>query len=93
MFSENYESSKWCLDELVWILDRRKSLGQVVLPVFYGTDPSIVCKQEGKFGVELSKHEKYFKDNADKVQIWRASLKEVGNFSGFHYNNEYVSPD
>ena len=93
VFSKNYASSKWCLDELVWILGCSKSLGQVVLPVFYGIDPSEVRKQEGKFGVELSKHEKNLKDNADKVQIWRATLKEVGNFSGFHYKFEYVSPD
>ena len=93
VFSENYASSKWCLDELVWILDCRKNLGQLVLPVFYGIDPSEVRKQEGKFGLELSKHEKKFKDNIGKVQIWRAALKEVGNMSGFHYDNEYVSPD
>ncbi|XP_050263117.1 disease resistance protein RUN1-like [Quercus robur] len=88
VFSENYASSKWCLDELVWILDCRKNLGQLVLPVFYGIDPSEVHKQEGKFGLELSKHEKNFKDNIGKVQIWRAALKEVGNLSGFHYNND-----
>ena len=50
VFSENYASSKWCLDELVWILDCRKNLDQLVLPVFYGIDPSEVCKQEGKLG-------------------------------------------
>ncbi|XP_050263108.1 TMV resistance protein N-like [Quercus robur] len=88
VFSENYASSKWCLDELVWILECRKNIGQLVLPVFYGIDPSEVRKQEGKFGVELAKHEKNFMDNIGKVQIWRAALKEVGSFSGFHYNND-----
>ena len=42
VLSENYASSKWCLDVLVWILDCRKNLGQLVLPVFYGIDPSEV---------------------------------------------------
>ena len=98
MFSENYGSSKWCLDELVWILECRKNLGQLVLPIFYGIDPSKVRKQEGNFGVELAEHEKKkkqkkFKDNIGKVQIWRVALKEVGNLSGFHYDNEYVSHD
>ena len=50
VFFENYASSKWCLDELVWILDCRKNLGQLVLPVFYGIDLSKVRKQEGKLG-------------------------------------------
>ena len=97
MFSENYGSSKWCLDELVWILECRKNLGQLVLPIFYGIDPSKVHKQEGNFGVELAEHEKKkqkkFKDSIGKVQIWRVALKEVGNLSGFHYDNEYVSHD
>ncbi|XP_050263122.1 disease resistance protein RPV1-like [Quercus robur] len=88
VFSENYASSKWCLDELVWILECRKNLNQLVLPIFYGIDPSEVRNQEGKFGVELAEHEKNFKDNIGKVQIWRAALKEVGNLSGFHYNND-----
>ena len=50
VFSENYASSKWCLDELVWILECRKNLGQLVLPVFYGIDPSVLRKQEGNLG-------------------------------------------
>ena len=50
VFFENYASSKWCLNELVWILDCRKNLGQLVLPVFYGIDLSKVRKQEGKLG-------------------------------------------
>ena len=93
VISENFASSKWCLEELVWILQCRKNLGQLVLPVFYGIDPSEVRKQQGKFGVQLAEHEKNFKDNIGKVQIWRAALKEVGSLSGFHYDNEYVSPD
>ena len=93
VFSENYASSKWCLDELVWILDCKKSLGQVVLPVFYRIDPSEVRKQGGKLGIQLAEHEKNLKIEKGKVQIWRAALKEVGSLSGFHYNNEYVSHD
>ena len=91
VLSENYASSKWCLDELVWILECRKNFGQLVLPIFYGINPSEVRKQEGKFGVELANHEKNFKDNIDKVQVWRAALNEVGHLSGDHYNNGYVS--
>ena len=91
VLSENYASSKWCLDERVWILECRKNFGQLVLPIFNGINPSEVRKQEGKFGVELANHEKNFKDNIDKVQVWRAALNEVGHLSGDHYNNGYVS--
>ena len=93
VISENYASSKWCLEELFWILECWKNLGQLVLPVFYGIDPSEVRKQEGKLGIQLAEHEKNLKIEKGKVQIWRAALKEVGSLSGFHYKNEYVSHD
>ncbi|GMY20933.1 disease resistance protein RPV1-like isoform X1 [Fagus crenata] len=87
VFSKNYASSTWCLDELVKILEC-KSHGQIVLPIFYKVDPSEVCSQKGKFGEALAKHEEKFKDNMKKVQRWRAALNEAGNLSGWHYQND-----
>ncbi|KAF3948188.1 hypothetical protein CMV_025783 [Castanea mollissima] len=93
VFSENYASSSWCLDELVKILECKKNIGQLVLPVFYNVDPSEVRGQKREFGVALTEHEAKFKDNIDKVQNWRMALKEVGNLSGWHYMNGYVIHD
>ena len=39
IFSENYASSTWCLNELVKILECKKN-DQMVLPVFYKVDLS-----------------------------------------------------
>ncbi|KAM7518908.1 hypothetical protein LguiB_017870 [Lonicera macranthoides] len=50
VFSKNYASSKWCLDELVMILEWSRSGGREVLPVFYHVDPSEVRKQTGSIG-------------------------------------------
>jgi hypothetical protein len=93
VFSKNYASSTWCLDELVKIVECRKNNGQLVLPVFYKVDPSEVRKQDRDFGVALAKHEENFKNNMDKVQSWRTTLNEVGCLSGWHYDNVYVSHD
>uniref|UniRef100_A0A2N9GBT0 TIR domain-containing protein n=1 Tax=Fagus sylvatica TaxID=28930 RepID=A0A2N9GBT0_FAGSY len=89
VFSENYASSTWCLDELVKIVECRKNNGQLVLPVFYKVDPSEVRKQDKDkgFGAALAKHEENFKNNMDKVQSWRTTLNEVGCLSGWHYDN------
>ncbi|XP_030958194.1 TMV resistance protein N-like isoform X3 [Quercus lobata] len=88
VFSKNYASSTWCLDELVKILECKNN-GQVVLPVFYKVDPSDVRNQNGKFGEAFTKHEEKFKDNKKKVQRWRAALKEASNISGWHYKNDH----
>ena len=53
-------------------------------------DPSEVSNQKGNFGEALAEHEERFKDNMKKVQRWRVALIEVGNLSGFPYNDEYV---
>ncbi|XP_024641851.1 disease resistance protein RUN1 isoform X2 [Medicago truncatula] len=50
VFSTNYAESQWCLEELVEIMKCRRIQGQVVLPVFYGVDPSEVRNQTGEFG-------------------------------------------
>ncbi|XP_073262702.1 toll/interleukin-1 receptor-like protein [Populus alba] len=42
IFSDNYASSPWCLDELVKILECKETHGLIVLPVFYNVDPSDV---------------------------------------------------
>ena len=87
VFSENYASSKWCLDELAKIVECKKK-DQLVLPVFYNIDPSEVRNQKGKFGEALSKHEEKLKDY--KVQSWREALFEVANISGCDYKHRYV---
>ena len=91
VFSENYASSTWCLDELVKILECKRN-GQLVRPVFYNVDPSEVRNQKGKFGEALARHEEKFKDNK-KVQRWSEALHEAANISGWHYKHRYVLND
>ncbi|KAM7474468.1 hypothetical protein LguiB_021711 [Lonicera macranthoides] len=51
VFSENYAISRWCLDELVMILECRKiNSRHVLLPIFYDVSPSEVRKQTGTIG-------------------------------------------
>ena len=90
IFSRNFASSTWCLEELVEILNCKQN-GRWVLPVFYKVDPSEVCKQEGDIKVALAKHENKFKNNIEKVQRWRAALNEVASLSGWHFKDGYES--
>ncbi|XP_035546679.1 TMV resistance protein N-like [Juglans regia] len=83
VFSENYASSTWCLDELMKILECKESKQHKVLPVFYKVEPSTVRHQKSSFKEALARHEEKFKDDA-KVQRWKTALKQVADLSGLH---------
>ena len=91
VFSENYASSKWCLDELVHILECKRSEQQKVWPVFYKVDPSDVRNQSGSFGDALANHERNFKGNMERITRWRAALSEVANLSWWTFLDGYTS--
>ncbi|XP_050142443.1 disease resistance protein RPV1-like isoform X2 [Malus sylvestris] len=88
IFSQNYASSTWCLDELVHILECKKRYGHMVIPVFYGINPSHVRKQHGSYAGAFAQLEKRCKDNIDKVHKWRHALKTAADLSGFDYSNK-----
>ncbi|XP_065621016.1 disease resistance protein RUN1 isoform X1 [Quercus suber] len=84
ILSRNFASSTWCLDELTKIVGCLKEKTTTVLPIFYDVDPSDVRKQTGTFAQAFSKHEERFKDDIEKVQMWKAALEEVANLKGWH---------
>ncbi|XP_022642000.1 uncharacterized protein LOC106773080 [Vigna radiata var. radiata] len=77
VFSENYACSKWCLEELVKILECRKELGLVVIPVFYNIDPSDIRNQKGTYEKAL------LESDEEKGPKWKAALTEAANISGW----------
>ncbi|XP_040998239.1 disease resistance protein RUN1-like [Juglans microcarpa x Juglans regia] len=82
IFSKNYASSTWCLDELMKILECKKTKQQKVLPVFYDVEPTEVRHQREVFGKALAKLKERFEDES-KVKRWKATLTEVASLSGF----------
>ncbi|KAJ8774349.1 hypothetical protein K2173_011598 [Erythroxylum novogranatense] len=87
VFSKEYASSRWCLDELVEIVKCMNTNAQAVLPIFYNVDPSDVRKQTGSYGEAFDKHEVRFKEEPKRVSRWREVLEEVGNLSGWDLQN------
>ncbi|XP_058755507.1 disease resistance protein RUN1-like [Vicia villosa] len=84
VFSKNYADSRWCLDELVKIMECRRTIGQVVLPVFYGVDPSEVRHQTGEFGEAFHSLLNRRKNQEDSVsRKWRDALREAAGLAGF----------
>ncbi|KAI9115214.1 hypothetical protein K1719_013533 [Acacia pycnantha] len=85
IFSKNYASSTFCLDELVHILDCIRNKGQLVLPIFYDVDPSDVRHQRGNYGMAFTQHEERFKKGTKKVQKWKQALQDAADIAGFHF--------
>ncbi|XP_042961166.1 TMV resistance protein N-like [Carya illinoinensis] len=82
IFSKNYAESKWCLNELLKILDCKEKMKQFVLPIFYNVDPSEVRHQKEDFGKAFTELSEKIKDNV-KVLEWKVALEKVADFSGF----------
>ncbi|XP_057990127.1 putative disease resistance protein At4g11170 [Hevea brasiliensis] len=89
IFSQNYADSSWCLDELVKILGCRKTLGQLVLPVFYHVDPTDVQELTGNFGeaFTIAKHGEELKGCLDRVEQWCHALMEISNIKEWDSRN------
>ena len=84
IFSRNYASSTWCLDELTKIVRCMKEMKMTILPIFYDVDPSHVRKQIGTFEEAFAEYEECFMEYIEKVKTWREALREVANLSGWH---------
>ena len=86
IFSPDFASSPWCLDEVVKIIECHEIQGQIVIPVFFDVDPSDVDplgKPSGIFARAISEHEKCSMVQTDRVQRWKEALKRATNLAGW----------
>ncbi|XP_058185471.1 disease resistance protein RPV1-like isoform X2 [Rhododendron vialii] len=89
VFSKDYVGSRWCLDELVKIMDCRETFKQIVVPIFYDVVPSDVRKQTGVLQVAFANHKKRLREEPDgKVEKWRGALTKAANLPGRHLLND-----
>ncbi|XP_028765382.1 TMV resistance protein N-like [Neltuma alba] len=88
IFSPKYAASRWCLDELVKIMECQRSLVQVAIPIFYEVDPSVIGRQTGTYGEAMERHEERLGRENNGVMQWRKALIAAANISGFS-SSEY----
>ncbi|KAK4259272.1 hypothetical protein QN277_005620 [Acacia crassicarpa] len=91
IFSKDYASSTWCLDELVHIMKCKDQYGRTVIPIFYNVNPSNVRKQNGSFGDGFAKLKQRFKHSQERVQEWKNALRRSTNLSG--WNSKKIRPE
>ncbi|XP_059644180.1 disease resistance protein L6-like [Cornus florida] len=89
IFTKGYASSKWCLRELAQMV---KCKGQLILPVFYDVEPSVVRHQSGNsdagrtYEDAFREHESHFDEK--NVTEWREAMTEVGALGGWEVEKE-----
>ncbi|XP_059639348.1 disease resistance protein L6-like [Cornus florida] len=84
IFTKGYASSKWCLRELAQMV---KCKGQLILPIFYDVEPSVVRHQSGDsdsgrtYEQAFREHENHL--DGKTVKEWREAMREVGTLDGW----------
>lgn len=86
VFSENYADSRWCLNELLAIIESIASDdSRIVLPIFYHVDPSDVRHQRASYATRnTSPDEDADKEKVEMIKKWRNALTAAANLSGYH---------
>jgi hypothetical protein len=87
VFSKTYITSSWCLKELEQIMKCRRNYGQVVLPIFYHVDPSVLRHQKDGYGKALQATAKRRPSGGEMRKYaltnWKIALTEASNISGW----------
>ncbi|KAI9101467.1 hypothetical protein K1719_023949 [Acacia pycnantha] len=86
VFSRNYASSTFFLDELVHIHQCIKGKGRLVWPIFYEVEPSEVRHQKGIYEQALADHRIKHRADEKKMQSWKIALHEIANICGTYHN-------
>jgi len=83
VFSKNYASSTWCLDEMAAIASRKQRSNHAVFPIFYDVDPSHVRHQNGVYENHFVSHRSKFTQDQDKVRGWERAMTDLANSAGW----------
>ncbi|KAL3726159.1 hypothetical protein ACJRO7_031103 [Eucalyptus globulus] len=83
IFSEDYASSPWCLEEVAKIMECKEQRGLTVFPVFYKVDPREVRTPRESYRKAMGKHERKFGRDSEKVKRWKKALLDAGCLSGW----------
>ncbi|KAK3416424.1 hypothetical protein EUGRSUZ_H02157 [Eucalyptus grandis] len=88
IFSKDYASSSWCLEEVAKIMECKTQKDLIVLPVFYKVEPREVRWGRGSYGRDMAKHESDFGKDSHKVKRWKKALFDASELSGWTLNDE-----
>ena len=81
VFSSDYASSTFCLDEFLKIMECKESKAQIVLPIFYKVDPSKTIYQKA-----FARHEA-MRQEMTEVMRWKSAFCKAVDLAGWHIDD------
>eukprot|EP00253_Pinus_taeda_P004329 PITA_04329 len=80
IFSPRYAESRWCLDELLLILNKS---GDTIFPIFYKVEFSEVRWIKNRYAKALSDHKEKGRYDNKTLENWRIALNKASLINGF----------
>ncbi|XP_048133487.1 TMV resistance protein N-like [Rhodamnia argentea] len=77
VFTKNYASSTWCLEELAKIMECKEQRDLEVFPLFYKVEPREVRTPRKSYEKAMDKHESKFRKGSGKVKRWKKALLDA----------------
>lgn len=81
VLSKNYAHSRWCLDELLKIVECMDTKGQLVILIFFDVEPWEVRHQGGSFVEAFAYHCSC--EDTQKLETWKSALTRVADLKGW----------
>ncbi|CAN1136857.1 Disease resistance protein RUN1, partial [Linum perenne] len=78
VFSQNFASSSYCLDEVVNILECKRNKEHTVVPIFYNVSTDDVTEDNGTYDKAMRK----ICDDDETVSKWRKTIRDVAGLDG-----------
>ncbi|CAN1263302.1 TMV resistance protein N [Linum perenne] len=82
VFSKDYASSPWCLEELQTIIQCMEEEDEEK-KIFYGVDPSDVSDVKNSYAGSFARHEEDSSLDVKLVQSWKATIIKAATLSGW----------
>eukprot|EP00253_Pinus_taeda_P002727 PITA_02727 len=97
IFSPNYAQSRWCLDELVQMLES----GSTIIPVFYKVEPAdlrhtrggdrVYARHLGELEAKRTSDSQEPRYDPETIEKWRNALSAVADIVGFELKDKKES--
>ncbi|XP_048132648.1 disease resistance protein Roq1-like, partial [Rhodamnia argentea] len=88
VFSKDYASSPWCLEEVAKIMECKERRDLVVFPVFYKVESREVRTPRQSYREAMVKHESKLGKDSEKVKRWKKALFDAGSLSGWELKDK-----